>query len=352
MGPSMDDPFDAGGSAGQAGAPPVESVPTTNTGPSFEVTVGRLPAEAHLCWVRADGTATDSEWESRRAMFQELISSWQGRSGLTMQWDDPCSPPGMGRTEDVRILLDDRTSLGKSIPGCDQKDQSGPWAVYPVESANYASCAWNMVLPIDLVAPRAVLHTAGHALGFSHEHLRATSPAPLCPDPLAVDPTSPYLSAYDPLSVMHYGYSKETAFTGSPWSECPDLELGGLTQGDRLAMEMLYPSASSVQLGPTGWLWFEGVKVFPAGESLHLANAWTTRGASHDWFRQYVWTVTRPDNANPEIFLQLELELPAADDSTLYIGHAFIDPFGDEHALSEQIQVSDRKFAAVLTSLL
>src|SRR5690606_3981861 len=150
---------------------------------------------------------------------------------------------------------------------------------------------------------------AGHALGFSHEHLRKVQPVPECPDELSTEPTNPYLEAYDAHSVMHYGYSDETAVSGVPWAACPAVPLGALSAGDPLGIEMLYPPKEQIPLGGTGWLPFENVPVFRNEGRVSLVNAWVRRGAASHWFRAHFWTITTPENPIPEIFDDLQIEL-------------------------------------------
>lgn len=334
---------DSAGGAG--GAPPARDEPP------FETFVGRLSPEPRFCWVSQQGNANEAEWLAKRESLQEVISAWRA-PGFEIQWLAECPSLRDMEQAEVRILLDDRLGPDLVIPGCGKEDREGPWAVYPFDASYYSLCEWNMVLPFYGTDERTALHTVGHALGFSHEHVREVDPPPLCPAATQDEPTNPYLASYDPNSAMHYGHSQETAFDGAPWASCEEFDALGLSSGDALALEMLYPDGQRRSLAATGWLPFAQTRVVRSDVPLKLANTWVYRGAAASWFPAHFWTVTTSEDPTPAVFDELVVELDPAQAQRWWVEEVFTDPLGSHHWLAEEIEVSDTKHTAVVMSLL
>jgi hypothetical protein len=341
----------AGGGAGEGATGGFGGAHDEDSG--FNVSEGRLPASPRFCWVRPNGgTLSDEEWFARRALFQATMTEWQGESALAIQWAEGCQVRGTGTPEEVRILLDDRDTLGTTIPNCSQLDRLGPWALYPNEAAAFADCLWNMVLPAKLETLRVVLKAAGHALGYSHSVWRTRAARLACPDPLEYEAFSPYVDYYDADSVMHPGASVESAFAPDPFDGCT-YEEGlarrslGLSAGDRLAIEMLYPRADAPTFGASTWLSINDVPTFRADDGVYLQNDWVARGANPDWFDAYYWLVG--DSLGRPIVTLSELSpTPALPGPASYGAfHLFRDPFGITHQVAVNFNTDTQTHTAL-----
>lgn len=346
------------GAAGESGMVPGTGGPRTGgatpvASSTFPSSVGRLSRSPTFCWIRGTGALDQAEWESARDHYQSVITQWEDASGLTIRWRETCESARQDRSYpgDVRILLEDRRELlsTSTVVGCGFERPGAAWAIYPEERESYRACQWNMVLPLDVPSDSTVLHVAGHALGFSHEHLRETDALETCPDESESRPTNPYLARYDSASAMHYGRTEDEAYGATVWSSCEDLAAGGLSSGDRLAIEMIYPKEGRRTLGATGWLLFGGVPTF-RNDYVILASEWRARGGADQWFGRPRWYVFDES----ELFLTGATPLfgPRLPEGRWTITHVFTDPFGDEHDLAKQVNVSTAKHTAVLMSLL
>jgi hypothetical protein len=347
---------ESGGSSpsagGSGGSPAAGGTGGLSFDSGFTQSEGRLPPRPTFCWVRrSNGSLTDSEWFSKRDTLQALISLWQGRSGLEIQWSEGCKLPGTGNPEEVRILLDDRTTTGETIPGCAAADRPGPWSLYPSEAPAFESCLWNMVIPANLESPRLALKAAGHALGYSHSRYRARIAPLVCPEPSEREPVSPYVSYYDAASVMHPAPFPESEFSEDTFEACTDEEGRPyrdrlLTSGDQLAIEMLYPAPGSPGLGASSWLWIEGVPTFRE-DQVTLVHDWLARGANPSWFSDYYWLLGDSQN-QPIAILPDLIAYPSLPDSTSYTAlHLSRDPFGATHSLGLSFRVDTGQHTAL-----
>lgn len=325
--------------------------------------VGRLSTAPSICWVYREGVLDQNAWLERAADYEAVIALWEPGTALVMNWLGICDPSGGAAQATLRILLDQRASIGETIAGCDKPDRRGPWAVYPSEAAEYADCEWNMVLPRDLAGRSAVLHAFGHALGFAHVHESfegAWDPVSECPV-LTTGPLTPYLAQYDATSVLHFGAPEGEIFLRNPWLDCdPQTAEEELTRrrvfdmlsgGDALSMAMIYPRSLQRRLGGTGWLFVDGYPTFREERTVRVMNEWSARGAHPDWFAKGQWTLIDPLEG---LLIRHSSEISIEPDGTPWfqLFQSFTDPYGDGHSLTELIAFSTQKHTAVLLSTL
>ncbi len=282
-----------------------------------------------------------------------IMTAWQGSSALQIDWRGLCRSTAADKGGDVRILLDDRDQAGTTIDGCAQPDRPGPWAIYPNKALQYADCEWNMVLPISLDGKSPVLHTAGHALGFSHRHTAPIAEPGSCPTRTPPHPHSPYLTGYDSASVMHPREEDQDAYFGNPWLDCDATDdsapiLDDLSSGDLLAIEMIYPNSGAPSFGSSTWIFSAGVRTY-RDDSVVLMSDWLSRGASPAWFRSAYWNVTYPDGTTA-VFGQPLTETQGFGADSIQISHIFTDPFGGYHSQSERVTISTARHTAGVLS--
>jgi hypothetical protein len=340
-----------GGSGNGDGGSPGTILPR----PVERLSVGRLPNPATACWLAQPGDTDATHWQQRKSLYQSIFMEWLADTSLVITWKDVCAPPLPDGTheEDLRILLEDRLSseYPPEVSGCDRAHVSATWAITPEDHEDFLECAWNMSLSASLRGKSVVLHTAGHALGIVHDHFGSTDVCPL--DSPTDRSWSPYLSYIDDHSALLAGMSYDEsdgaqAVCGLP-SHWNDIEL---SQGDRLAMTMLYPPTSEHQLYPRGpALLFGGEWVFPEHTTISFTYDWLRSGASEAWFQEPQWrlqTSSKVVIGSSGLYGEYIVEPGQSVSAT----HSFVDPFGDEHTGQTKAQMSNSKHTAVLSTLL
>jgi hypothetical protein len=231
--------------------------------------LGLLDDNPRACWAQNGATAHPTETQA----IQNTLREWEEASGLRINWVGDCSAPVVNASgndvygEEIRILLDmnvyDSTwswpAAGtQMIPGngCTVADDVGTlnssgvqqvfmWSNFPSDYVPNRSCQYNMHL-LPNQARNNYLHEFGHMMGLQHEHRRDDADAQ-CTDAVTVGSGLHITADTDRLSVMHYVILETDPVTGvtSVKPECADIPGNwgstGLSTGDRLGAEVLYP---------------------------------------------------------------------------------------------------------------
>lgn len=176
------------------------------------------------------------------------------------------------------------------------------------------------------------------------------SPLRNCPDHSPERPHSPYLADYDPRSVMHPRSDEHDAYFGNPWLFCDDMNRedapfpDGLSAGDLLAMEMIYPASGAPSLGPSTWLAADGARTF-RHDHIFLQNDWSARGAHSSWFQAPYWSIERTDGTI-KLYGQSSALVTAEGSAQIQITHIFTDPYDEYHLMNETVSISTSRHAA------
>lgn len=241
---------------------------------------GLRPMQPEVCFYKLQGSVSDADFDASADVVRQILAEeWGAASGLDFQGTGRCASPtahpdGSGHDffpEDIRIAMvtgnppdpADIQTETSPIPGdgCFYIDGDGiprphtygggNWGSGPDALEAMRSCAYSMVIPLDVSSPvfarRNTCHEFGHSLGFAHEHGHRDNPQTVCPSGTWSDiPGTPY----DVMSVMHYNHVVGSA----DWVNCPapgnwgwDLSsrsytyADGLSFYDRLGAELAYP---------------------------------------------------------------------------------------------------------------
>jgi hypothetical protein len=310
----------------------------------------RITLQSHsptVCWVKdPDSTTSNAAFDAKTAQLEATLSEWEAESGLTIDWQGRCAPPSTeidpvtGQTldvyhEDIRILLNELDRQSEyQIPGrgCPNNNANGHWSFFPNEREEYRHCRHNVSIG-EGVARNNVLHEFGHALGMEHEHVHPDSTC------IVEDLTfgGVLLTAYDPLSPMHY------VKCGSPgnWGD------GGLTELDRLGVEIAYPPSSTVKVSHGG-LAFAGGWAIRSNSTFQ--PSWYARGAHPSVFQDLTWKVNGTLKSTSITVSSGTLNLPV--NGTALVRLDFDDPWNRAKYSQFTVFFSNAKHAAVNSALL
>jgi hypothetical protein len=257
-----------------------------------------------ICWVYNSAkvtmhTAADFWTETTR--IEGILKQWENASGLKFNWTSASGTAhhdcGTTGNEDIRALLYDSNVLqGDAIPDlpgqtCTKTERvdyngsdggvstigtpvTGDLGSFPDEAPYYAGCKYNARVGYG-AKQNQYLHEFGHTLGFAHEHERFDNDNALCPwNGTLRNPDNPYLTYYDVNSVMHYNWGGKA---GDPWEHCPapgNWGDTGLSAGDILGIEMVYPASYTTKV------YTYGVTLFREDQRIPAIFDWINRGAS------------------------------------------------------------------------
>ena len=235
-----------------------------------------------VCWYFEAGDPLTVPNQKIMTSIQQTVAAWGQSSALKFNFVGLCPAPletsiSSIYQNDIRIRLIsawDNKEVGKPIPGrnCPNVFPNAPlWANYPSTYAR--SCKYTAQVMTNQPINN-YLHEFGHAIGLFHEHER--SDATCVPAGTFTDPSgTPITRTPDTASVMYY-------VMNTPTCQIPgNFGTGGLSNGDRLAAEMMYPVGCT--RGADGFdhctAKVTGERVIKYGQPLFLRLEWNDRGA-------------------------------------------------------------------------
>ncbi|MES1185492.1 MAG: hypothetical protein ABUL60_16900 [Myxococcales bacterium] len=304
-------------------------------------------ASPTVCWVKDDASTTsDVDFDAATAYVQNVLAQWEAASGLDFVWQGRCGAPSGGiYPGTIRILWNEMNrGAGYQIPGCSATHPNANWGGFPGTYSTH--CRWNAALatgqPIN-----NYLHEVGHTIGMLHEMERSDNNIPDCSAGYTPDDQH-LLTPYDVMSVMHYTLS-------SPTNSCPapgNWGNTGLSEWDKLGVEIAYPRSTTVPLE------LHGMLTGPAGSVIQVIRAdtviqtsWLARGALPGVFANTQWTITpflgspQVVSSNPSFTWNTVGQIAAVDVS-------FTDPFGRSRSGSAFMYASTELHTAILMSVL
>lgn len=293
-------------------------------------------ASPTVCWVKDDASTTsDADFDAATQQVQDVLSQWEQASGLDLVWQGRCGAPVGGiYPGDIRILWNElKRGKGYAIPGCSETHPNTNWGGFP--GTKPKQCRWNASFATNQPINN-YLHESGHTLGFIHEHERSDNLDNGC-GAAAPDDDQNLLTPYDVMSVMHYRFSGTCVAPGN-------LGNTGLSDLDRLGVEIAYPKGSEIPIAANGAMAFGGGVAFRTDRGGSLTPAWYLRGALSSVFANAKWTV------GSSVTSSLSRSISGSLGSAPVVAKMqFTDPWGRSRAGSIKVLTANSAHTAMVT---
>lgn len=191
--------------------------------------------------------------------------------------------PGCSYPEDIGSQAEDANGNPIQLPnGMWKVEHGGMWSMFPDDIAANRTCLYTTHLSANQ-ARNNYQHEVGHALGLSHEHHRDDQTCLPPGDPNA-SPEGLKLTNYDRDSVMHYVLQcTDGTTTIGNWGT------NGLSDSDRLAVELIYPRSPDAPIGGGLVTWL-GASLTPVARTV-ARGAYIGPTPSASALRDFVWRV-------------------------------------------------------------
>lgn len=191
--------------------------------------------------------------------------------------------PGCNYPEDIGSQAEDASGNPIQLPnGLWKVEHGGMWSMFPDHIAANQTCLYTTHLTTGTTRNN-YQHEVGHALGLSHEHHRDDQTCLPPGDPNA-SPEGLKLTNYARDSVMHYVLQcTDGTTTIGNWGT------NGLSDSDRLAVELIYPRSPDAPIGG-GLVTWQGAFLTPVARAV-ARGAYIGSTPSASALRDFVWRV-------------------------------------------------------------
>jgi hypothetical protein len=295
-------------------------------------TTNLLPnASPTVCFVEQAGSTNFAGWVQD---IHSAMTQWEAASGLdfVFQGDWECDPAVGGVFPgDIRILVNESQTLPTSIPGCTQALEGSNSGAFPGTIST--QCEYNASFWVDQPINN-YLHESGHTIGFLHEHIRTTTPA-ACQVPGHPISDGTLLVPYDIKSVMHYSVCTAPGNGGTT----------GLSEYDRLGVEISYPKSTQIPIAAVGALTYAGGFAFRTDTGGSITPEWSVRGALASVFSSFSWTIG--GSVTNGLSRSITLGLGSGVTATMQ----FTDPWGRSRSGSKVIWQDNAKHALMVMAV-